>query len=62
MVTPAVTPGPRIGALEASTIRRWVERTCAQQGLRVAITDRNALAQLVVLFGVTAPAPLRVVA
>ena len=51
MVTPAVTCSPRSGALDPSAVRRWVERTCAEQDLRVLITDRSVLAQLVVLFG-----------
>jgi hypothetical protein len=50
MATSPVARGPRIAALDSSTVRRWVERTCAAQGLRVAITDPRALAQLVVLF------------
>jgi len=45
------------GSLSPSVIRRWVERTCAAQGVRVAITDSAAIAQLVVLFGVPDTAP-----
>jgi hypothetical protein len=51
MATPPVARGPRTGALDPSVVRRWVERTCAEQGLRVAITDPNALAQVAALFG-----------
>ena len=44
------------GALDASTVRRWVERTCAAQGLPVAITDPTAIAHLAVLLDVACPA------
>lgn len=43
-------------ALDASTVCRWVERTCAAQGLPVAITDPTAIAHLAVLLNVTCPA------
>jgi hypothetical protein len=42
------------GALDASTVRRWVERTCAAQSLPVRINDPSAIAQLATLFGVQA--------
>jgi hypothetical protein len=42
------------GVLDPSVVRRWVEQTCAAQGLRVAITDGRVIAQLVTLFGQSA--------
>jgi hypothetical protein len=62
MATQQVARGPRPGALDPSVVRRWVERTCAAQGLRVTITDRAVIAQLVVLFGRAETAPGRLVA
>ena len=51
MAAHVVARGPRLGALDSSVVRRWVERTCAEQGLRVAITDPATIAQLVALIG-----------
>ena len=51
MATSPVARGSRNGALDPSVVRRWVERTCAEQGLRVTITDRCAIEQLALLFG-----------
>lgn len=46
------------GALDPSVIRRWVERTCATQGLPVLVTDPGAISQLVTLLGrPTGPKP-----
>ena len=39
------------GALDPSVIRRWVERTCASQGLPVVVTDAGVISRLVVLLG-----------
>lgn len=38
-------------ALDASTVRRWVQRTCEAQGVPVAVTDPSVLARIVVLLG-----------
>lgn len=55
MATHEVARGPRPGALDPSVVRRWVERTCAEQGLRVTITDPAIIARLVVLLGAASP-------
>ena len=36
--------------LDASTIRRWVEQSCANQGLPVTVTDPGVLARIAILF------------
>ena len=46
-----VARGPRTVALDPSVFRRWLERSCAGQGLRVTVTDPQVLAQVAVLLG-----------
>lgn len=48
---PAARRKRSAGALDPSEILRWVERTTADQGLSVAITDPGCLARLATLFG-----------
>jgi hypothetical protein len=39
------------GALDPSVICRWVQRTCAAQGLPVVVTDATVLAKVATLLG-----------
>jgi hypothetical protein len=52
MATTPVVRGVRAGALDPLAVRRWVERTCAEQDVEVAITDERTIARLVVLLGI----------
>jgi hypothetical protein len=52
MATTPVVRGVRAGALDSSAVRRWVERTCAEQDVEVTITDERTIARLVVLLGI----------
>jgi hypothetical protein len=55
----------RPSALDPSVVRRWVERTCAAQGVPVVVTDAVVLAKVATLLGAPGhgrDASLRVVA
>lgn len=57
MPTDKVAAGSRpAAAFDPSVVRRWVERSCAAQGLPAKITDPSALDRLAILFG---PPPTR---
>lgn len=49
MATIPVVRAARAGAPDPSALRRWVERTCAEQQVSVAISDEGTIARLVVL-------------
>lgn len=51
MATSKVVRELRPGALDQSAVRRWVERTCAEQGIAVAISDTRTIACVVALLG-----------
>jgi hypothetical protein len=38
-------------AFDPLAVRRWVERSCAAQGVPVEVTDPSVLARVVVLLG-----------
>jgi hypothetical protein len=52
MATPKVARGTRAAALDRSAVRRWVERSCAEQHVEVAVTDERTIAHLVALLSV----------
>jgi hypothetical protein len=39
----------RRAALDAEAVRQWVERTCAEQGVNVAVDDEQTIRRLVAL-------------
>jgi len=41
-------------------VRRWVEKTCAEQGVEVAVSDPQTIAKLVALLGVPTSAAVEV--
>jgi hypothetical protein len=51
MATSTVARELRSGALDQSAVRRWVERTCAEQGIAVAISDTRTIGRVVALLG-----------
>ncbi len=57
MATKKVARSPRSGAPDPSAVRRWVERTCAEQGVPVHVTDPRTLAKLWTLFGMPGGGP-----
>ena len=52
MATHKVARGAGAVALDQSAVRRWVERSCAEQGIEVAVTDERTIAHLVTLLSV----------
>ena len=59
MATTPVARSVRSGAPDPSAVRRWVERTCAEQGVPIHITDPRTLTRLWVLFGMPGGGPTR---
>lgn len=57
MATPTGAGPLCTGALDRSALCRWVERTCAEQGIGVAVSDTRTIARLVALLGATNTAP-----
>jgi hypothetical protein len=43
----------RGGALDPSAVRRWVERTCSEQGVEVQIRNPHTLARIATLLAPT---------
>jgi hypothetical protein len=41
--------GLRAGAPDPLAVRQWVERTCAEQGVSVAVSDQRTIERLVAL-------------
>lgn len=52
-MSPAKGVGLRAGAPDPLAVRRWVERTCADQGVDVAVSDDRTIARLAVLLDPT---------
>ena len=52
MATRKVARSTRAIALDRSAVRRWVERSCAEQHVEVAVSDERTIAHLVTLLSV----------
>jgi hypothetical protein len=52
MATHKVARGSGAVALDRSAVRRWVERSCAEQHLDIAVSDERTIAHIVTLLSV----------
>jgi hypothetical protein len=58
MATHKVARGTGAVALDQSAVRRWLERSCAEQQIDIAVTDERTIAHLVTLLSVEATGTL----